>query len=507
MKPYRLLRNNKESGPYSATELIQMGLKPYDLVWVDGKSASWRYPSEIAEFKPYAPAVEEQPFDRFYKKPVPAENVPAVQTATRAEVPADLHTIPSVAVRPPKPRIRIKADSTRIDTTVYQAKTPVTYGQEMAKPFEEPPLQKPAPQVIVPENIPLRQPEDPGTPDWKEMWLDWEQEKKAVQDARKVNVAAALQSASRTRNSGSLNERYTSMNGKGELLETKFSQSLDDIKEQYIETVLNKSKKTSTSAKNNSLVTVVVLVGAILAIGIWLGVKWSGKSSSPAEQKIVQNLPQTPAKETAEDQAALTQPEAGNQEGDLSRVSETSVDQPLTTVSKTVVAKKSSNRIYTKPKNISRSTSAVAKQDRLPDNVAMRNNSGTGSEEKKVSTETIQQVPVQDAQKTAISKFKKSEPKISDYISVSGNTTSHNAVGVSLVVQNVSDIPVDLVMIDLQYYDGNGRFEKGETVYVRSVAAGQSVTVRVPDNTQASRVGYKVSMVSSEDNNLYLIAD
>src|SRR5690606_3987126 len=33
------------------------------------KSAAWRYPSEVEELKPYAPAVEEQPFDRFYKKP------------------------------------------------------------------------------------------------------------------------------------------------------------------------------------------------------------------------------------------------------------------------------------------------------------------------------------------------------------------------------------------------------------------------------------------------------
>ena len=74
MKQYRLLRNNKESGPYSAEELIQSGFKPYDLIWIDGKSAAWRYPGEMEEFKLYAPAVEEQPFDRFYKKPSAAES-------------------------------------------------------------------------------------------------------------------------------------------------------------------------------------------------------------------------------------------------------------------------------------------------------------------------------------------------------------------------------------------------------------------------------------------------
>src|ERR1700743_1950585 len=69
---YLLLRNNKQSGPYTFEELKTMGLKAYDLVWVDGKSAAWRYPSEITELSAFAPAVEEQPFDRFFKKPAPA---------------------------------------------------------------------------------------------------------------------------------------------------------------------------------------------------------------------------------------------------------------------------------------------------------------------------------------------------------------------------------------------------------------------------------------------------
>lgn len=69
MTMYLLLRNNKQSGPYSLEELKNMGMKAYDLVWLEGKSAAWRYPSEIEELKEFAPAVEEQPFDRFYKKP------------------------------------------------------------------------------------------------------------------------------------------------------------------------------------------------------------------------------------------------------------------------------------------------------------------------------------------------------------------------------------------------------------------------------------------------------
>ena len=69
MITYLLLRDNKQTGPYTFDELKEKGLKAYDLVWVEGKSAAWRYPSEIEELSAFAPVVEEQPFDRFYKKP------------------------------------------------------------------------------------------------------------------------------------------------------------------------------------------------------------------------------------------------------------------------------------------------------------------------------------------------------------------------------------------------------------------------------------------------------
>ena len=68
MDTYLLLRSNKQSGPYTLQQLVNTGLKPYDLVWVEGKSAAWRYPSEVDNLKEYAPSTEEQPFDRFYKK-------------------------------------------------------------------------------------------------------------------------------------------------------------------------------------------------------------------------------------------------------------------------------------------------------------------------------------------------------------------------------------------------------------------------------------------------------
>ena len=59
MKEYLLLRNNKQSGPYSVEELRSMGLRALDLVWVEKKSSCWRYPSEIRELAPFASSAEE----------------------------------------------------------------------------------------------------------------------------------------------------------------------------------------------------------------------------------------------------------------------------------------------------------------------------------------------------------------------------------------------------------------------------------------------------------------
>ncbi|RYY54864.1 MAG: hypothetical protein EOO09_12825 [Chitinophagaceae bacterium] len=88
MNTYLLLRNNTETGPYTLEDLLSKGLKAYDLVWVKDRSAAWRYPSEIEELKTWAPAVEEQPFDRFYKRP--AEQVDAPTPALELAREADL---------------------------------------------------------------------------------------------------------------------------------------------------------------------------------------------------------------------------------------------------------------------------------------------------------------------------------------------------------------------------------------------------------------------------------
>jgi hypothetical protein len=58
MKKYLLLRDNKESGPWTIEELKDRELRPMDLVWLENYSTAWAYVTEVDELKEW---VKEDP--------------------------------------------------------------------------------------------------------------------------------------------------------------------------------------------------------------------------------------------------------------------------------------------------------------------------------------------------------------------------------------------------------------------------------------------------------------
>ena len=464
MKKYRLLRNNKETGPFAAEELIQSGFKKYDLVWAEGKSAAWRYPGELDEFKQYAPVIEEQPFDRFYKKTPSFTSVKKEDSANITELTPPVITEP---VKKEKPRIRIKADSHKIETNI----TVIEIQQPNATPKKE-------------------QPAVTNTPEWKEMWLDWEQEKKAVKG-------------------------FASQKKDTPVLQTKFSQSLDDIKERYVETVLKTSGKKTSAGRSNNFITAAVLIAVILGTGIWMGVKWSSspniadKIQKPGTEQPLNNT--KPSPEEPLNNNIVAAPVNNNEPvPDNSSAKEPSV---IVVAKNPVLTKNTTNTVIKQPvENKINSAKEPAKPSAIkPTGVAKDNSykpSGINTSDKANTTQKNVAAPAETEQVSDIFRRSDKEPKIKDYITVDTYAPSQTeATGVKYRVQNVSNIPVDLVMIDLQYFDAAGRYVKGETVYVRNVQPEQTVTVQAPDNNKAASIKYKISMVSSEKSNLYLIAD
>src|SRR5580692_3031970 len=131
MATYLLLRDNKQLGPLTLNDLTQKGLKAYDLVWVEGRSAAWRYPSEIEELKPYAPIVEEQPFDRFYKRPVAEPKSPVstpkeiIQHKEESKVVFPERQYASISRGDNKIYVTLPARNTIVPATVQARKEPV----------------------------------------------------------------------------------------------------------------------------------------------------------------------------------------------------------------------------------------------------------------------------------------------------------------------------------------------------------------------------------------------
>lgn len=141
MNKYILLRNNKENGPYTLEEITAKGFKAYDLIWIEGRSAGWRYPSEVAELKPYAPVIEEQPYDRFYKKPAKQTEIPIGNTQSaignEQQVFQSLVKIPIAATR--KIYVTLPGEGTK----------PVFIETEKQKSVEQKIIKEQNPETII----------------------------------------------------------------------------------------------------------------------------------------------------------------------------------------------------------------------------------------------------------------------------------------------------------------------------------------------------------------------
>lgn len=159
MATYLLLRNNKESGPYSVDDLMELGLKAYDLVWIQGKSAAWRYPSEVDELKTFAPVIEEQPYDRFFKKPADTkkelsavveqtikQEMPPVKPehekyipkkSVYVAMPGQKSTIVSSIVPPPVKREETVAASVPVPPTITVSENPAAAQIKYSQPLDE----------------------------------------------------------------------------------------------------------------------------------------------------------------------------------------------------------------------------------------------------------------------------------------------------------------------------------------------------------------------------------
>lgn len=119
-KVYLLLRDNRETGPFTIDELIQQQLKPADLIWVEGKSVAWCYPYEMDELKAhvaYKPKLQV----------VPSSNPSMVSTRNDNPQRAQVFPIPAVAASYQPDEIEAKADQIRTNVISFAQQNTLPY--------------------------------------------------------------------------------------------------------------------------------------------------------------------------------------------------------------------------------------------------------------------------------------------------------------------------------------------------------------------------------------------
>ncbi len=505
---YRLLRNNKESGPYTKAQLEDLGLKPYDLLWIEGRGGAWQYASEIDDLKSIAPVVEEQPYDRFYKGKEKATTTTTVSSRQVTSFTNNAAETGTATLKPPKPRIRISGDKVvMIDNAALQQPQPITNViSSIPKEQTAVAIPKPAPKqeaAKVVQGVGLH---------WENMYEDWKGEEVPV--AEKPAPANV--------------------------------QTIEEVKQRYEESKLkhfdvkNHTKSNPSAVKQNIMAGVAILV---LAIGGYAGYKLneSGATNRTQATPIVEKAEVVQGENSPlqnSDEAALnttttaqqttsnntTAATTGEIKSTLPAAGNTAITPASTVENKSpelAEYKKEANPPAKSTTTVTPANTIIKPEDKTSaveqqTSATAKSNTATTKENKEEETPyTIRKpnvsAPVQATPATEAPEVKHEAPKknIKDVITVSklGNTNTSSVQNVLLSVKNVSDFPVDLAVIDIQYYDANGRYQKGETMYVKNIGAGNNVNVRIPDGKTARTINYKVSLVSSEQKTLYLVGE
>jgi hypothetical protein len=476
MANYLLLRDNKETGPFSLEELVQYGLKPYDLVWVQGKSAAWRYPSELNELKAYAPAVEEQPFDRFYKKNLPEEEQPALKAAQ-----ASTGTInEQYQAYAPKIDSEQKKPAARKSVFVTMPGQTAAAAQKAAV--------KPAP---VPKPVPAAIP-DYTLPDQEE--------------------------------TVSISEKHVA--------KVKYAQPLDEIKEMYVKTLKDRKDRIARNSFMKVSVKRAAVVLGLIGIGILAGFILKSKPSEnaslaqqvPATTLAVNNesentsSPVDQPSDPVEENIPADHPTQPVQPAELPPVStnlnnEKRASSALTeTGSLPPVQAKDDNRTTAGKKPLAVMSAAETKRadkdqhEFVPSEV----NASTG-ERTRSARNTLNEMTIQSATENA--RNSSSTPSsvapapdnalagLGSQVSVASNDYKRVALGgirnLELTVTNRSKYDLDEVAVELQYFKPNDQLLKTEMVHFKSVSSNQSETLRIPDTNRGVKVQFKIVRIGS----------
>lgn len=435
MDTYLLLRSNKQSGPYTLQQLVNTGLKPYDLVWVEGKSAAWRYPSEVDNLKEYAPSTEEQPFDRFYKKTEekkseekPVQKIIQKPAEVREEVVQEV--MESKTSAPKKVFVSMPVNGSIKKPAKTFTTTTTTPPIVESKPVIK--EERSEPKI---ESKPIHTPEERYEPITKE--------KKTVKEEA--------------------------------VLSENYSESLDEIKKRYTETYLNRKKRSGWTSTHTSIVQVFggALFFCLLVVIVYKN--FSGDESSQLARTTV------------------IQPN----KNDINKNSNTqAVTNTTTTLARAV---KETNKPKEKRQQPVRNELNPPAESLATIPVSQKNEESIEASDYSVAatvTEKKNEIPRSEEVKPKVRPV--NIHKLVNVRANAYKQLAFGGVkNLELTVNNDSKFTLDKVTVELQYLKPSEQPIKTEKIVFNSVAAGDSKTLRIPDFTRGVKISYRVVDIES----------
>ena len=389
-KVYLLLRNNKQLGPFTLDELLQHQLKPFDLVWVEGKSAGWRYPSEVEAIKPFLS--EDQIAKEPEKKNVQEASLTIEENPIAEKQIQVTAAVPHTAAKSKKIYIRLPTGN------------------------------------IIPTQKPV---------------ADLASQLEAKAEAL-YQRAQAFASGRKTNSP----EEETD-------IDTKYSRSLDDIKQEYSAWLYQKKRAGNGLRRKHYLGILALGLGGLL---IWGGMRWFGSNDQePPQQNSIAMLPSTPPAE----------------------------EKKLPVKKKTTTAKKSTAKPITRV-----STTKPPKKPVIPS----REETGI----------TIKESEKKAAENSVVTSPPVSTPHLPDLIRISTqfDDAGKGVPDFKVTLINNSNEQVQMVAVDIYYFRMGKQLEK-KTVYFSDINAHSSKILTARGHRRADDVQLKMGLMTSKRGEIF----
>jgi hypothetical protein len=486
MVNYLLLRNNKQQGPLSLQHLIQLGLKPYDLVWVEGKSAAWRYPSEIPELKPYCIVVEEQPYDRFFKKPG--------EKKEEAEInyPEDKNSAQPAIVRTMNERKETPEIVFPAAQQMHAVNPDYKYMPKLSNSMSD---------IVFPEDTIKQEDIIP----------------KETFRKKSVYVTLPLQSVPVKRDEPVFNVQSSPAPDTREeplRIKTNYEQPLDEIKEMYVQKLQERKKQTFQKKFVTESLKKAAVIIAIISVGVLIGfaIKSENANIELAASPSVQQNDETASETIQANNTEVLQQETLPAESVIEPVIRPVIERQEP-VQQPVAAKSNSNTENTQqPATVENRKAVMTKQktgtekdEPLITETApgVDVNASTGERTKKIRQGGSSSNPAESYEKTEANEEAESKVSIASYVNVKSNDYHVVALGgirnLQLTVLNDSKYVLDNVTVEVEYLKANKETFKTESVQFKSVAPNGTLTIRMPDTNRGMKVVYKVVRVESKE--------